>query len=145
MELTANHVVFFSFQVTEEDIALCMGEMESPLADVENVKEHPLRILSQENLTVVSTFTGELYFSFPNQKIYLQKGKREASVFPLLAFLPFSLNCISFFFLHSFRFLCKYGKWGDCIYSKTSKYLLYTVVLSLHAIYLDKNPTLKSD
>jgi len=47
-------------QVTEEDIALCMGEMENPLPEVdqESSEEHPLRILSQENLTVVSTFTG---------------------------------------------------------------------------------------
>jgi len=47
-------------QVTEEDIALCMGEMENPLPEVdqESNEEHPLRILSQENLTVVSTFTG---------------------------------------------------------------------------------------
>lgn len=43
-------------QVTEEDIALCMGENPLPESDQE---EHPLRILSQENLTVVSTFTGE--------------------------------------------------------------------------------------
>jgi kinesin family protein 26 len=47
-------------QVTEEDIALCMGEIENPLPEVdqESSEEHPLRILSQENLTVVSTFTG---------------------------------------------------------------------------------------
>lgn len=44
-------------QVTEEDIALCMGENPLPESDQE---EHPLRILSQENLTIVSTFTGEL-------------------------------------------------------------------------------------
>ncbi|KAL2733808.1 kinesin-like protein CG14535 isoform X5 [Vespula squamosa] len=41
-------------QVTEEDIAMCMGENPLPESDQE---EHPLRILSQENLTVVSTFT----------------------------------------------------------------------------------------
>jgi len=46
-------------QVTEEDIALCMGENPLPESDQE---EHPLRILSQENLTVVSTFTGETMF-----------------------------------------------------------------------------------
>lgn len=47
-------------QVTEEDIAFCMGEGENPLPEVdqESHEEHPLRILSQENLTVVSTFTG---------------------------------------------------------------------------------------
>lgn len=45
-------------QVTEEDIALCMGETENPLPEVDQ-EEHPLRILSEENLTVVSTFTGE--------------------------------------------------------------------------------------
>ncbi|KAK9507344.1 hypothetical protein O3M35_007220 [Rhynocoris fuscipes] len=44
-------------QVTEEDIALCMGTIENPLPEVDQ-EEHPLRILSQENLTVVSTFTG---------------------------------------------------------------------------------------
>lgn len=37
-------------QVTEEDIAYCMS----------NLKHHPLRILSQENLTVVSTFTDSM-------------------------------------------------------------------------------------
>ncbi|KAG8240457.1 hypothetical protein J437_LFUL007390 [Ladona fulva] len=49
-------------QVTEEDIALCMGEAENPLPEVdqESQEEHPLRILSQENLTVVSTFTDSL-------------------------------------------------------------------------------------
>lgn len=45
--------------MTEEDIALCMGETENPLPEVDQ-EEHPLRILSEENLTVVSTFTGEL-------------------------------------------------------------------------------------
>lgn len=34
-----------------------MGEIENPLPEVDQ-EEHPLRILSQENLTVVSTFTG---------------------------------------------------------------------------------------
>jgi kinesin family member 26 len=43
--------------VTEEDIAFCMGELENPLPEVDQ-EEHPLRILSQENMTVVSTFTG---------------------------------------------------------------------------------------
>ncbi|CAG9828079.1 unnamed protein product [Diabrotica balteata] len=49
-------------QVTEEDIALCMGYVENPLPEVdqENPLDHPLRILSQENLTVVSTFTDSL-------------------------------------------------------------------------------------
>lgn len=48
-------------QVTEEDIAFCMGEGENPLPEVdqESHEEHPLRVLSQENLTVVSTFTGK--------------------------------------------------------------------------------------
>lgn len=47
-------------QVTEEDIAFCMGVSENPLPEVdqESHDEHPLRVLSQENLTVVSTFTG---------------------------------------------------------------------------------------
>lgn len=44
--------------MTEEDIAFCMGELENPLPEVDQ-KEHPLRILSQENMTVVSTFTGK--------------------------------------------------------------------------------------
>ncbi|XP_046591946.1 uncharacterized protein LOC107217886 [Neodiprion lecontei] len=44
-------------QVTEEDIAFCMGENPLPESDQE---EHPLRILSQENLTVVSTFTDSM-------------------------------------------------------------------------------------
>nr|CAI5833124.1 unnamed protein product [Callosobruchus analis] len=49
-------------QVTEEDIALCMGYTENPLPEVdqENPLDHPLRILSQENLTVVSTFTDSM-------------------------------------------------------------------------------------
>jgi len=34
-----------------------MGELENPLPEVDQ-EEHPLRILSQENMTVVSTFTG---------------------------------------------------------------------------------------
>lgn len=50
-------------QVTEEDIAFCMGESENPLPEVdqESHEEHPLRILSQENLTIVSTFTGNKF------------------------------------------------------------------------------------
>lgn len=49
-------------QVTEEDIAFCMGISENPLPEVdqENPLDHPLRILSQENLTVVSTFTDSM-------------------------------------------------------------------------------------
>ncbi|KAF4529085.1 hypothetical protein B566_EDAN018200, partial [Ephemera danica] len=51
-------------QVTEEDIALCMGELLPPLmflgAEGLDSEEHPLRVLSQENLTVVSTFTDSL-------------------------------------------------------------------------------------
>jgi len=49
-------------QVTEEDIAFCMGFSENPLPEVdqENPLDHPLRILSQENLTVVSTFTDSM-------------------------------------------------------------------------------------
>ncbi|XP_039283738.1 kinesin-like protein CG14535 isoform X2 [Nilaparvata lugens] len=46
-------------QVTEEDIALCMGQLENPLPEVDQ-EEHPLRILSEENLTIVSTFTDSL-------------------------------------------------------------------------------------
>lgn len=49
-------------QVTEEDIAFCMGFAENPLPEVdqENPLDHPLRVLSQENLTVVSTFTDSM-------------------------------------------------------------------------------------
>ncbi|XP_067009925.2 kinesin-like protein CG14535 [Anabrus simplex] len=49
-------------QVTEEDIALCMGKVENPLPEVDqqSSEEHPLRVLSQENLTVVSTFADSL-------------------------------------------------------------------------------------
>lgn len=34
-----------------------MGELENPLPEVDQ-DEHPLRVLSQENLTTISTFTG---------------------------------------------------------------------------------------
>jgi hypothetical protein len=53
--------------VTEEDIALCMGEFYMPAdSDLES-GEHPLRVLSTENLTVVSTFTGKKRNAFfPN-------------------------------------------------------------------------------
>ncbi|XP_032514914.1 kinesin-like protein CG14535 isoform X2 [Danaus plexippus] len=49
-------------QVTEEDIAYCMGYTDNHLADYEHEEgdDHPLRILSQENLTVASTFTDTL-------------------------------------------------------------------------------------
>ncbi|CAK1601334.1 unnamed protein product [Parnassius mnemosyne] len=49
-------------QVTEEDIAFCMGFSENPFSkmDQEDYENHPLRILSQENLTVASTFTDTL-------------------------------------------------------------------------------------
>ncbi|XP_063223022.1 kinesin-like protein KIF26B [Bacillus rossius redtenbacheri] len=49
-------------QVTEEDIALCMAGLDNAFRNVdsENEEEHPLRVLSQENLTVVSTFTDSL-------------------------------------------------------------------------------------
>ncbi|XP_028038009.1 kinesin-like protein CG14535 [Bombyx mandarina] len=43
-------------QVTEEDIALCMG-FDNTLPGDPDDEDHPLRILSQENLTVASTFT----------------------------------------------------------------------------------------
>lgn len=42
-------------QVTEEDIAYCMGLPENHFDQEDD--DHPLRILSQENLTVASTFT----------------------------------------------------------------------------------------
>ncbi|XP_041988563.1 kinesin-like protein CG14535 isoform X2 [Aricia agestis] len=46
-------------QVTEEDIAYCMGLADNSHSgiELEDGDEHPLRILSQENLTVASTFT----------------------------------------------------------------------------------------
>ncbi|XP_044733263.1 kinesin-like protein CG14535 [Chrysoperla carnea] len=48
-------------QCTEEDIALCMSTLSSGLDDGKQMtEEHPLRILSQENLTVVSTFTDSM-------------------------------------------------------------------------------------
>ncbi|KAL1117509.1 hypothetical protein AAG570_003828 [Ranatra chinensis] len=56
-------------RVTEEDIALCMGELENPLPEVDQ-EEHPLRILSQENLTVVSTFTDSLSIANDLERIF---------------------------------------------------------------------------
>ncbi|XP_054264553.1 kinesin-like protein KIF26B isoform X1 [Macrosteles quadrilineatus] len=56
-------------QVTEEDIALCMGEAENPLPEVDQ-EEHPLRILSQENLTVVSTFTDSLSIANDLERLF---------------------------------------------------------------------------
>ncbi|XP_046664313.1 kinesin-like protein CG14535 isoform X2 [Homalodisca vitripennis] len=56
-------------QVTEEDIALCMGEVENPLPEVDQ-EEHPLRILSQENLTVVSTFTDSLSIANDLERLF---------------------------------------------------------------------------
>lgn len=47
-------------QVTEEDIAYCMGYSDTFFGEVdhgEDGEDHPLRILSQENLTAASTFT----------------------------------------------------------------------------------------
>lgn len=46
-------------QVTEEDIAFCMGLTEHPMHEQDD-DDHPLRVLSQENLTVASTFTDTL-------------------------------------------------------------------------------------
>ncbi|XP_050542839.1 kinesin-like protein CG14535 isoform X2 [Daktulosphaira vitifoliae] len=74
-------------QVTEEDIAFCMGELENPLPEVDQ-EEHPLRILSQENMTVVSTFTDSLsvandidrVFSRPNTNSFRQFNHRLQSV-----------------------------------------------------------------
>lgn len=45
-------------QVTEEDIALSMMNGEEDCGDS---REHPLRALSTDNLTVISHFTGETY------------------------------------------------------------------------------------
>ncbi|CAB3223960.1 unnamed protein product [Arctia plantaginis] len=47
-------------QVTEEDIAFCMGFDNSLPEGDQDDDDHPLRILSQENLTVASTFTDTL-------------------------------------------------------------------------------------
>nr|XP_026484070.1 kinesin-like protein CG14535 isoform X1 [Vanessa tameamea] len=49
-------------QVTEEDIAYCMGYADHSFGDIDHGdgEDHPLRILSQENLTVASTFTDTL-------------------------------------------------------------------------------------
>ncbi|XP_052739552.1 kinesin-like protein CG14535 isoform X2 [Bicyclus anynana] len=47
-------------QVTEEDIAYCMGYSDNFFGDHEDGEDHPLRILSQENLTAASTFTDTL-------------------------------------------------------------------------------------
>ncbi|KAL3266114.1 hypothetical protein HHI36_010300, partial [Cryptolaemus montrouzieri] len=67
-------------QVTEEDIALCMGYAENPLPEVdqENPLDHPLRILSQENLTVVSTFTDSMSVYTDLERI-LPRHKYESS------------------------------------------------------------------
>jgi hypothetical protein len=63
-----------------------MGELENPLPEVDQ-EEHPLRILSQENLTVVSTFTGK-----PPHPFYQIK--------PLSIVFRFNNNiCISFRFI----------------------------------------------
>ena len=51
-------------QVTEEDIAEAMnggGDCDSQLSGEYDRSEHPLRALSQDNLTVISHFTGETY------------------------------------------------------------------------------------
>jgi len=52
-------------QVTEEDIAMSMLAMETAKYNGADstcaASEHPLRVLSQENLTVVSHFTGETF------------------------------------------------------------------------------------
>jgi len=48
-----------------------MGENENPLPEVD--QGHPLRVLSQENLTIVSTFTGKRY-SLKNSALELFLG-----------------------------------------------------------------------
>ncbi|XP_026804712.1 kinesin-like protein CG14535 isoform X1 [Rhopalosiphum maidis] len=60
-------------QVTEEDIAFCMGELENPLPEVDQ-EEHPLRILSQENMTVVSTFTDSLSVANDIDRVFSRPG-----------------------------------------------------------------------
>lgn len=47
-------------QCNEEDILMSMGENPLPEVDQREKNHHPLRILSEENLTVVSTFTDSL-------------------------------------------------------------------------------------
>lgn len=56
-----------------------MGELENPLPEVDQ-EEHPLRILSQENMTVVSTFTGTYYIYLPFIKALLFYLKYNTSV-----------------------------------------------------------------
>ncbi|XP_025418626.1 kinesin-like protein CG14535 isoform X3 [Sipha flava] len=60
-------------QVTEEDIAFCMGELENPLPEVDQ-EEHPLRVLSQENMTVVSTFTDSLSVANDIERVFSRPG-----------------------------------------------------------------------
>lgn len=87
-----------------------MGELENPLPEVDQ-EEHPLRVLSQENMTVVSTFTGTcasrvfpaclfflsfvqygIYYKFncffvppptsPRRRFAVRRQRHRASVFP---------------------------------------------------------------
>ncbi|XP_072154158.1 kinesin-like protein CG14535 isoform X3 [Bemisia tabaci] len=60
-------------QVTEEDIAKCMGEVENPLPEVDQ-DEHPLRILSQENLTIISSFTDPQINSMDVDRLFPPSG-----------------------------------------------------------------------
>lgn len=78
-------------QVTEEDIAFCMGYSENPLPEVdqEDSEDHPLRILSQENLTVASTFTDTLsLYSEVERQI-----RNEAYLRQTIGFYTDNFNC----------------------------------------------------
>ncbi|KAK0175375.1 hypothetical protein PV327_009128 [Microctonus hyperodae] len=80
-------------QVTEEDIAFCMGENPLPESDQE---EHPLRILSQENLTIVSTFTAANVFRPPSRcqslslsdVIFNDNASNHGSIYSEPAYIP---------------------------------------------------------
>lgn len=58
--------VFIS-KVCEEDIlrALADTPCQSEVMSVETSDDHPLRVLSEENLTCASTFTGKLELILP--------------------------------------------------------------------------------
>ncbi|XP_072939240.1 kinesin-like protein CG14535 isoform X2 [Epargyreus clarus] len=71
-------------QVTEEDIAYCMGLTDNlyPDMDQDDGEDHPLRILSQENLTVASTFTDTLsLYSEVERQIRHEAYLRQAMAF----------------------------------------------------------------
>ncbi|XP_046663610.1 kinesin-like protein CG14535 isoform X2 [Homalodisca vitripennis] len=59
-------------QVTEEDIALCMGEGENPLPEVDQT-EDPVKPFGQRNLTLVSTFTDSLTVAYDYERLITQR------------------------------------------------------------------------